>query len=116
MTSKTTTTKPTTAKAPAKAYTVPKGYELKYPHGGYDLLRRLDSATKGPAWWVTCNAHGQMTEAATAKAGDLLGRKAELATWCKGDHKAPAPAKATTKAPATKATTAKPRAKKATAA
>ena len=31
MTSKTTTKKTTAAKAPAKAYTVPKGYELKIP-------------------------------------------------------------------------------------
>lgn len=79
------------AKAPAapkvKAYTVPKGYEVKWPHGGYDLLRKTNKEADGPNWYVTCNAHGDLREVANAKEGDALGRKAELAKWCKGDHK-----------------------------
>lgn len=98
---------PAKEKAP-KAYTVPTGYEVKYPHGGYDLLRKVNAKTEGPAWWVTCNAHGNLTDADTAKAGDALGRKDSLAKWCKGDHKAAAPAPA--KAPAAKATPAKAKA------
>lgn len=81
---------PAPAKAPkVKAYTVPTGYAVKYPHGGYDLLTKVNKDTEGPAWWVTCNAHGDMTDATTAKAGDALGRKAEMVKWCKG-HKAAA--------------------------
>lgn len=104
------------AKSTTKAYQLPKGYQLKYPHGGYDLLSRTDKTASTPAWYVTCNAHGDMTTADTAKQGDALGKRDAMGSWCKGDHKPAAKATAT---PAKQAAPAKPAAtatKKATAA
>jgi hypothetical protein len=65
----------------------PTGYVVRWPHGGYDLLRS-DGTTEGPAWLVRCNVHGATTEAANTKSGDQLGRKADRATWCAGCKKA----------------------------
>lgn len=77
-------------KAPAKAaYRVPAGYSLRWPHGSYDLLKKDDKAVEGPAWWVVCTAHGEMTEVKNARDGDVKGRKSDLPLWCKG-HKADA--------------------------
>lgn len=105
-----------TPKAPAKTYVLPKGYEAKWTKPGYDLLKRTASAKgDGPAWYVTCNTHGQMTEAKSAKDGDSLGTTKARATWCSGDHSKPVTAKkAPTTAPAKKSTTSKAPAKKAT--
>lgn len=85
-------------KAPAKAkaerapkvknYTLPAGYAVRWPHGGYDTLKKIDSKVEGPAWQITCNDHGEMTEIKTVKDGDALGRKADRATWCGGCKKA----------------------------
>jgi hypothetical protein len=61
---------------------IPKGYEVKWPHGGYDLYRKVDKSVDGPAWIVACTAHGTTTEAESAKAGDLLGRKDARGAWC----------------------------------
>lgn len=76
-------------KAPSAAYRVPKGYVLRWPHRGYDLLKKTGKGTEGPAWWVACTAHGEMTGADNAKDGDAKGTRAALAGWCKG-HKADA--------------------------
>ena len=60
-----------------------KGYEVRWPHGQYDLLRATDSAPEGaPKWRVRCNAHGTTTPVESAKAGDKLGTKEGLLTWC----------------------------------
>jgi hypothetical protein len=113
-----TTAKKTAAKAPAKkaaaakittegrAYSVPKGYEVKWQHGGHDLLKKADSAVQGPAWFTACNAHGDLHEAANAKEAEGFGVLKVRSTWCKGDHK-PAAKKAPAKAAAKKAAPAK---------
>lgn len=97
----------TTSKKPAaRTYTMPKGYEVKWSKPGYDLLKRTAAAKgDGPAWYVTCNAHGTMTDATSAKDGDVKGTKAGRAGWCKGDHKPAAPTakKSPAKTAATKA-------------
>lgn len=89
------------AKAPAKAEATPKqapapraplahageavkGYEVRWPKRGFDLLKRNDKAdADAPAWLVRCNAHGTTVPAGNAKEGDALGRKADRAAWCK---------------------------------
>jgi hypothetical protein len=64
-----------------------RGYELRWPHGQYDLLRATESAPKdAPKWLVRCNAHGTTTPVASAKEGDRAGTKSALGTWCGGDH------------------------------
>lgn len=88
---KTTPAKKTAAKpAAAKAYKLPKGYVVKWPHGGHDLLAKADKAGKGPAWYVACNEHGDLHEAKTAREAEQLGAASVRAGWCKGDHKAKA--------------------------
>jgi hypothetical protein len=77
------TAAPTPIQADNDGPTTPTGYVVRWPHAGYDLLKS-DGTTEGAAWLVRCNAHGATTEAANAKAGDLLGRKAERAAWCAG--------------------------------
>ena len=64
----------------------PEGYEIRWPKGGYDLLKRTDQAPEGsPAWLVRCNAHGTTTpNTGTGKAGDALGTKAGRLGWCSG--------------------------------
>jgi hypothetical protein len=98
------------AAAPAKvrAYKVPKGYEVKWQHGGHDLLKKADAATKGPAWFTACNAHGDLHEAANAKEAEGFGVLKVRATWCKGDHKPAAKKAPAKKAPAKKAATKAP--------
>jgi len=108
-----TTAKKTAAKkaaaAPApRAYKVPKGYEVKWQHGGHDLLKKADADAKGPAWYTACNAHGDLHEAANAKEAEGFGVLKVRSTWCKGDHKPAAKkAAAPVKAPAAKATATK---------
>lgn len=95
---KTAAKKETAAPAP-RAYKVPKGYEVKWQHGGHDLLKKADADVKGPAWFTACNAHGDLHEAANAKEAEGFGVLKVRSTWCKGDHtpaaKKVAPAKAT---------------------
>jgi len=82
-------------KADASKATAVPGYQLRWPHGGYDLYRALE-ADAPSAWVVRCTAHGTTTPAPNAKAGDALGAKAARAAWCK-------PCKAEAKAAARKA-------------
>lgn len=61
------------------------GYVVRWPHATYDLLvRTAEAQGEGSHWLVRCNAHGATTPAANAKAGDTLGRKEALASWCPG--------------------------------
>jgi hypothetical protein len=63
----------------------PEGYQIRWPKGGYDLLKANAQAPEGsPAWLVRCNAHGTTTPAANGKAGDKLGTTAGRLTWCRG--------------------------------
>jgi hypothetical protein len=64
----------------------PEGYEIRWPKGGYDLLKRTASAPEGsPAWLVRCNEHNLTTpNTGAAKEGDTLGTKAGRLGWCKG--------------------------------
>ncbi len=62
-----------------------KGYSLRWPHGGYDLLvADVKPADGGPAWIVRCNVHGTTKPVKAAKDGDALGTKAALPSWCAG--------------------------------
>lgn len=72
---------------PALHRGLPTGYEVRWPHAGYDLFKKVDASVDGPAWYVRCNEHGEMTEASNTKDGDQKGRKADRATWC-GECKA----------------------------
>lgn len=77
---------------PARANAVP-GYELRWPHGAYDLLKRTDKAPEGAApWIVRCVEHGTTKDTTDTKAGDALGRKADRAGWCAKCRKAQAAA------------------------
>jgi hypothetical protein len=91
----------------------PAGYEIRWPKGGYDLLKRTSEAPKdSPAWLVRCNQHQTTTPSTGGKAGDALGTKAGRLEWCSGcqaDAKAEAAqaakdAKAKAKADQAKAT------------
>jgi hypothetical protein len=91
----------------------PAGYEIRWPKGGYDLLKRTADAAEGsPAWLVRCNQHQTTTPSTGGKAGDALGTKAGRLEWCSGcqaDAKAEAAqaakdAKAKAKADQAKAT------------
>ena len=91
----------------------PAGYEIRWPKGGYDLLKRTSEAPKdSPAWLVRCNTHNTTTPSTGGKAGDALGTKAGRLEWCSGcqaDAKAEAAqaakdAKAKAKADQAKAT------------
>ena len=63
----------------------PEGYEIRWPKGGYDLLKRLAGAPEGsPAWLVRCNQHQTTTPSTGGKAGDALGTKAGRLEWCSG--------------------------------
>jgi hypothetical protein len=82
----------------------PEGYEIRWPKGGYDLLKRTDerrTASDGsPAWLVRCNQHQTTTPSTGGKAGDALGTKAGRLGWCSGcqaDAKAEARAEAQAK-------------------
>ena len=76
----------------------PQGYEIRWPKGGYDLLKRVAGAPEGsPAWLVRCNQHNTTTPSEGGKAGDALGTKAGRLGWCSGcqaDAKAQAQAEA----------------------
>ena len=76
----------------------PQGYEIRWPKGGYDLLKRVAGAPEGsPAWLVRCNEHNLTTPSEGGKAGDALGTKAGRLGWCSGcqaDAKAEAQAEA----------------------
>src|SRR5262245_10613339 len=57
---------------PERAAAVP-GYDLRWPHGGYDLLKRTADAPEGAAPWVVrCVEHGTTKDATDTKAGDAL--------------------------------------------
>ena len=63
----------------------PAGYEIRWPKGGYDLLKRTSEAPKdSPAWLVRCNTHNTTTPSTGGKAGDALGTKAGRLEWCSG--------------------------------
>jgi hypothetical protein len=85
----------------------PAGYEIRWPKGGYDLLKRTSEAPKdSPAWLVRCNQHQTTTPSTGGKAGDALGTKAGRLAWCSGcqaDAKAEARAEAQAAAKAAKA-------------
>jgi hypothetical protein len=83
----------------------PAGYEIRWPKGGYDLLKRTSEAPKdSPAWLVRCNTHNTTTPSTGGKAGDALGTKAGRLEWCSGcQADAKAEAKAEAKAQAAKA-------------
>jgi hypothetical protein len=70
------------AKLPAEKLTAPAGYVVKWPHGGYDLLKKTDKDAAGAAWLVRCNYHGTTKEVASAKEGDGLGSNAGRPSWC----------------------------------
>jgi hypothetical protein len=82
----------------------PEGYEIRWPKGGYDLLKRTPQAPEGsPAWLVRCNLHQTTTPSTGGKAGDALGTKAGRLEWCSGcqaDAKAEAKAEAKAQAQA----------------
>ena len=82
----------------------PEGYVIRWPKGGYDLLKRLAGAPEGsPAWLVRCNLHHTTTPSTGGKAGDALGTKAGRLEWCPGcqaDAKAEAKAEAKAQAAA----------------
>jgi hypothetical protein len=64
---------------------LPAGYEARWPHGGYDLYRKTDKAAdNSPAWFVVCNAHGEVKPVKNAKEGDAAGIKAAKPEWCQG--------------------------------
>jgi hypothetical protein len=106
-TAKKTAAKKTAAAPAPRAYKVPKGYEVKWQHGGHDLLKKSDAATKGPAWYTACNAHGDLHEAASAKEAEGFGVLKVRSTWCKGDHKPAAKKTAPAKAAPAKTAAAK---------
>jgi hypothetical protein len=62
---------------------VPAGYEVRWPHKTYDLLKRPAAGT-GPAWIVRCNAHGTLTTAEFARHGDAVGSAKGRPQWCSG--------------------------------
>ena len=63
----------------------PAGYEIRWPKGGYDLLKANAQAPDGaPAWLVRCNLHNTTTPSTGGKAGDALGTKAGRLGWCSG--------------------------------
>lgn len=79
------------ASAPVRAdgkpvYAVPAGYQVQWPHASFDLLKKVDVKRTGPAWLVTCNAHGQILAAGVTSGpkGDKAGSAAGRKTWCKG--------------------------------
>lgn len=82
----TLTAKPTAKRASKTTERVspilPAGYTVRWPHGGYDLARKMDRNIEGPAWLVVCNAHGVTHNAENAKEGDTLGSAAERSNWC----------------------------------
>jgi hypothetical protein len=78
----------------------PEGYEIRWPKGGYDLLKRTTAPKDSPAWLVRCNTHNLTTPSEGGKAGDALGTKAGRLEWCSGcqaDAKAEARAEARAK-------------------
>jgi len=83
----------------------PEGYEIRWPKGGYDLLKRTPQApADSPPWLVRCNTHNLTTPSVGGKAGDALGTKAGRLEWCSGcQADAKAEAKAEAKAQAAKA-------------
>lgn len=81
-----TAAKTTAATKPTRAYKVPRGYVVKWQHGGHDLLQKVDPKVEGPAWYAACNAHGDLHEAKTAREAEQVGALKVRATWCKGDH------------------------------
>jgi hypothetical protein len=89
----------------------PEGYEIRWPKGGYDLLKATKAAPEGsPAWLVRCNLHNTTTPSTGGKAGDALGTKAGRLGWCSGcqaDAKAAAKAEAKAQAAQAKADQAK---------
>lgn len=76
----------------------PEGYEIRWPKGGYDLLKATKQAPEGSSpWLVRCNPHGTTTPSTGGKAGDALGTKEGRLGWCSGcqaDAKAQAKAEA----------------------
>jgi hypothetical protein len=85
----------------------PQGYEIRWPKGGYDLLKRVAGAPEGsPAWLVRCNEHNLTTPSEGGKAGDALGTKAGRLGWCSGCQAA-AKAQAQAEAKAARAEAAK---------
>ena len=78
---------------------------IRWPKGGYDLLKRLAGSPEGsPAWLVRCNLHQTTTPSTGGKARDALGTKAGRLEWCPGcQADAKAEAKAEAKAQAAKA-------------
>lgn len=75
---------------PLSVYRLPSGYVMRWAHASYDLLKLVDPAhaacphgiKPGTRWIVTCNAHGTMTGADNAVAGDKLGSAKGRPTWC----------------------------------
>jgi hypothetical protein len=59
------------------------GYVVRWPHGGYDLLKSTDMQAARPAWLVRCNDHGTTGEVDGTRAGDVAGSRAGRATWCR---------------------------------
>jgi hypothetical protein len=84
----------------------PEGYEIRWPKGGYDLLKRTPQApADSPPWLVRCNTHNLTTPSVGGKAGDALGTKAGRLEWCSGcQADAKAEAQAAAKAAKAKAT------------
>jgi len=83
----------------------PEGYEIRWPKGGYDLLKRTTAPKDSPAWLVRCNTHNTTTPSEGGKAGDALGTKAGRLGWCSGcQQDAKAEAQAEAKAAKAKAT------------
>jgi hypothetical protein len=110
---------------PLAVYSVPKGYVMRWPHGGHDLLQLRDPAnvvgaelTKlgfkegPPKWIVTCNLHGDLTGAKNATEGDILGKQVNRNSWCTGCRKAAGGSATKKAAPAKKAEPAKAQAPK----
>lgn len=67
-------------------YTVPVGYELRWPHASFDSLKRVDpdAAELTSAWLVVCTRHGETIGATSAVNCDELGSTKNRPEWCSG--------------------------------
>src|SRR5579862_8591989 len=45
------------------------GYTVRWPHGGYDLLKTTDASADRPAWLVRCNDHGTVATVENTRDG-----------------------------------------------
>ena len=98
-----TTTAPRTPKAPkapkAPRPGVPAGYEVKYPHRTYLLVKTGANADEAASKiLVMCRVHGTTVPAKSITDADAIGARPNRPSWCKGCKAAAAASQGATRA------------------